>query len=257
VSAPVVYDPARQWERYGALDPYYGVLSAPDFHHARLDAATRERFFTTGRTYVAELMEAIALFAGQGSEYRCALDYGCGVGRLTLPLAERCEHVYGVDVSPSMLQEADRNARCMGVGNVQWVAAERLADLHGRYDLVHSYLVFQHIPVRQGERIFAALLRGLRPGGAGVIHVTLRPSHPFAGLFHWTMKTVPFAYNIFNLARGRDWSYPHMQMNPYSLNRLGGLLADAGVTEWHTRFLPGDTRMAYDGAVITFCKGRD
>ena len=27
----MVYDPV-QWERYGALDPYYGVLSAPDFH---------------------------------------------------------------------------------------------------------------------------------------------------------------------------------------------------------------------------------
>jgi ubiquinone/menaquinone biosynthesis C-methylase UbiE len=252
----MVYDPARQWERYGALDPYYGVLSAPDFHHERLDAATRERFFATGSLYVTELMAAIESWRQPGFECRRALDYGCGVGRLTLPLAAHCEHVYGVDVSPSMLREADRNARRMGVANVQWIVADRLADLQGRYDLVHSYLVFQHIPVRKGERIFAALLRGLRPGGVGVIHVTLRPSHPMAGFFHWTMKTIPLAYNVFNLTRGRDWSYPHMQMNPYSLNRLGGLLADAGITEWHTRFLPGGTRMAYDGAVIAFHKRR-
>jgi ubiquinone/menaquinone biosynthesis C-methylase UbiE len=250
----MVYDPTRQWERYGELDPYYGVLSAPDFHRARLDAATRERFFDTGRRHVAELMAAIARL---GADVEChrALDYGCGVGRLTLPLAERCEHVYGVDVSHAMLREADRNATRMNVRNVEWVAADTLAELSGRYDLVHSYLVFQHIPVREGERIFAALAQGLRPGGVGVIHVTLRPSHPLAGLFHWTMKTVPFAYNTFNLSRGRDWSYPHMQMNPYSLNRLGGLLADAGITEWHTRFLAGNTRMAYDGAVVSFRKG--
>ena len=54
-------------------------------------------------------------------ERRAALDYGCGVGRLTLPLAERCEHVYGVDVSPSMLREAARNAARMGLPNVEWV----------------------------------------------------------------------------------------------------------------------------------------
>jgi ubiquinone/menaquinone biosynthesis C-methylase UbiE len=250
----MIYNPARQWERYGALDPYYGVISAPDFHHAGLNAATRERFFDTGRQHVAELIATIEAQLGGDFKCRRALDYGCGVGRLALPLAERCEHVYGVDVSCSMLREADRNARRMSSSNVEWVEAGRLAELSGRYDLAHSFLVFQHIPVREGERIFAALVRGLRPGGVGVIHVTLRPSHPLAGLFHWTMKTIPFAYNIFNLLRGRDWSYPHMQMNPYSLNRLGGLLADGGITEWHTRFLRGSTWMAYDGAVITFRK---
>ena len=107
----MVYDPTTQWERYGAMDPYYGVLSAPDFHRARLDAATRARFFDTGRRQVAELAARIEAHTGSTLQARRALDYGCGVGRLTLPLAERCEHVYGVDVSPSMLHEADRNAR--------------------------------------------------------------------------------------------------------------------------------------------------
>jgi hypothetical protein len=84
--------------------------------------------------------------------------------------------------------------------------------------------------------------------------VTLRPSHPLTGLFHWTMKTVPFAYNVFNLARGRAWSYPHMQMNSYSLNRLGRLLADAGIMEWHISFLPGAARLSHDCAIVVFRK---
>lgn len=251
----MIYDPTRQWESYGKVDPYFGVLSTPEFHHAHLDAAVRDRFFETGRRQVAELLKTIEVHTGSDLQPRRALDYGCGVGRLTLPLAECCEHVYGVDVSPSMLREADRNARRMQLSNVEWVPAANLAELGGRYDLVQSSLVFQHIPVREGERIFATLLRGLRPGGVGVIHVTLRPSHPLAGLFHWTMKTVPLAYNLLNLARGRNWSYPHMQMNSYSLNRLGRLLADAGIAEWHTRFLSGTTWRAHDGAIIVFRKG--
>jgi SAM-dependent methyltransferase len=250
----MVYDAAKQWERYGAFDPYYGVLSEPDFHHSRLDAAAQERFFETGRQYVAETLAAIESAVGSDFECRRALDYGCGVGRLTLPLAERCEHVYGVDVSPSMLREAERNANRMKLQNVEWVAADRLDELSGCYDLVQSFLVFQHIPVREGERIFAKLVCGLRPGGVGALHVALRPSHPLAGAFHWTMKTIPLAYNIVNLTRGRAWSYPHMQMNHYSLNRLGRLLADAGITEWHTSFMSGLGRMSHDSAVVIFRK---
>jgi trans-aconitate methyltransferase len=258
----MVYDPARQWERYGALDPYYGVLSEPGFHRARLDEATRERFFASGRRHVAESLTAIESLVRADFECRTALDFGrrtaldfgCGVGRLTLPLAERCERVYGVDVSPSMLREAASNAARMRLHNVEWVPAKRLGELSGAYDLLHSYLVFQHIPVREGERIFSTLVRGLRPGGVGSIQVALRPTHPSAGAFHWTMKTVPFAYNLVNVARGRAWSYPHMQMNHYSLNRLGRLLAQAGITEWHTRFLAGLGRMSHDSAVIVFRK---
>lgn len=250
----MVYDPARQWERYGAVDPYYGVLSEPDFRRAYLDEAARERFFQTGRRHVEETLMAIESFAGNDFTARAALDFGCGVGRVTLPLAERCERVYGVDVSSSMLREAAHNAAGMGLHNVEWIPAERLVGLSGSYDLVHSFLVFQHIPVREGERIFAALVRGLRPGGVGSIQVALRPSHPAAGAFHWTMKTVPLAYNLANLAQRRAWSYPHMQMNHYSLNRLGRLLAQAGITEWHTRFLAGLGRMSHDSAVIVFRK---
>ena len=220
-------------------------------------ASTRrrgERFFESGRRHVAESLEAIESLVGAGFERRAALDFGCGVGRLTLPLAERCERVYGVDVSPSMLREAANNAARMRLHNVEWVPAERLGELSGAYDLVHSFLVFQHIPVREGERIFSTLVRGLRPGGVGSIQVALRPTHPAAGAFHWTMKTVPFAYNLVNVARGRAWSYPHMQMNHYSLNRLGRLLAQAGIAEWHTRFLSGLGRMSHDSAVISFRK---
>jgi 2-polyprenyl-3-methyl-5-hydroxy-6-metoxy-1,4-benzoquinol methylase len=250
----MVYNPAHQWERYGAVDPYFGVLSLPAFRDAGLDEKQRERFFDTGRQHVAELAAKLAADTGSSLGGRRALDYGCGVGRVTLPLAEHCEWVYGVDVSPSMLREADRNARSMGVSNVEWVRAERLAELSGRYDLVQSVLVFQHIPVREGERIFATLLRGLSPGGVGAIHVTLRAADRLTGLFHWTMKTVPLAHNIFNVARGRAWSYPHMQMNSYSLERLGRLLADAGITQWHVRFMPGTVRLSHDSAFIVFRK---
>jgi SAM-dependent methyltransferase len=215
---------------------------------------TRERAVDTGYKQVARLAMAIETHTGATLESRRVLDYGCGWGRLALPLAERSEHVYGVDVSPAVLAEADNNAKGMNLSNVEWFEAGRLAELRGRYDLVLSMLVFQHIPVREGERIFAMLVGGLRPGGVGAINVILRPSRPLSGSLRWTGRSVPRTYNPVKLVRGWDWAYPYMLRNSYSLNRLGKLLADAGVTEWHTSFTPGATRRSFDAATIIFRK---
>jgi cyclopropane fatty-acyl-phospholipid synthase-like methyltransferase len=39
-----------------------------------------------------------------------ALDFGCGVGRLLFAWSKKCHHVTGVDVSPSRIAEAKRQA---------------------------------------------------------------------------------------------------------------------------------------------------
>ncbi|MGA2321090.1 MAG: methyltransferase domain-containing protein [Solirubrobacteraceae bacterium] len=240
----MVYKRDTQWQGYGQM--------------------SRERVFDNGRKRVTSLAAAIEAHTGSALESRRALDFGCGVGRVALPLAERCEHVYGLDVSPSVLREADSNARRMNLTNVEWVDAGRLAELSGCYDLVLSLHVFQHIPARKGERIFATLVRGLRPGGVGFINLILRPSHPLARLFRWTWrspraarprrKSVRSAYNPLSLVRVWDLSYLYMLMNSYSLNRLGRLLADAGVTDWHVQFNPGPTGRSFDAVAIIFRK---
>jgi cyclopropane fatty-acyl-phospholipid synthase-like methyltransferase len=213
----------------------------------RYGASGREGFFDKGYKHAATLAATLETLTGAALESRRALDFGCGVGRLSLPLAERCEHVYGVDLSPALLREADSNARHMNLSNVEWVETGRLAELSGCYDLVVSQFVFQHIPVREGERIFATLLRGLRPGGVGNIHMVLRPSHPLTELFRLT-KSDPLAHPF---KQFRGWVY--MLMRSYSLNGLARLLADAGVTEWYARFTPGTPR-SYDAVNIIFRK---
>jgi SAM-dependent methyltransferase len=233
----MVYDPVHRGQLY--LRRAGRLLRSQPAATARidgLDEAARERFFDVGRIHIAKLGARIESHTGCPLESRRALDFGCGVGRMTLPLAERCEHVYGVDVSPAALSEANCNARRMNLSNVEWMEAGRLAELSGCYDLVISVYVFQHIPSREGERIFATLLRGLRPGGVGAINVTVPPNQPLAELFRWTCKLVRRPFKPFNLARDWDWSYPYMLMNSYSLNRVGRVLADAGVTEWHANW---------------------
>jgi 2-polyprenyl-3-methyl-5-hydroxy-6-metoxy-1,4-benzoquinol methylase len=208
-----------------------------------VEGSARERIFERGEEQVASLVEVLEDFTGASVAGRRALDFGCGFGRLALPLAQRCEHVYGLDISPEVLAEGERNAARMGIENVEWLQTGRLDELSGRYDMVVSHWVFQHIPSREGERIFAALVHGLRPGGIGAIHVTVRPRRPLRGL----------------LRGGRlDWTYGYTLMNSYSLTRLGALLAEAGIerwlVKWHARLTPDATQKLYPSVTIFFAK---
>jgi len=247
-------DPHEQWERFGAQDPYFGVLTEERYRSGRLDDAARERFFKTGRQVVDKLADDIAAHTGASLEARRALDFGCGVGRLSLALAERCAYVYGVDISPSMLAEADRNASRMGLDNVEWVQTARLVELSGSYDLVVSAIVFQHIPVEEGERVFATLVRGLRPGGVGAMQITLKTAHRRLAALRWIRNSLPFAPNFANLITGKPWSHPYMQLNSYSLDRLANLLSDAGVRDWHASFRPARQRRHFDKVTLFFRK---
>ncbi|HUB72439.1 MAG TPA: class I SAM-dependent methyltransferase [Solirubrobacteraceae bacterium] len=247
-------DPHEQWERFGARDPYFAVLTEPRYHREQLDDGARERFFASGRQVVDGLLGEIEAHTGASPQQRRALDFGCGVGRLSLALAERCSHVYGVDVSPSMLAEAERNAAEKGSSNVEWVLTGQLGELAGSYDLVLSAIVFQHIPVREGERLFATLVRGLRPGGVAAIQLTLKTHHTPLALLRWLRKSLPLAPNLANLMMGKSWSHPYMELNSYSLERLARLLAQEGVSEWHARFMPARKRRNFDKVTLFFRK---
>jgi 2-polyprenyl-3-methyl-5-hydroxy-6-metoxy-1,4-benzoquinol methylase len=200
-----------------------------------LDEDGRQRLYERGAEQVVSLAERIEALTGCTLEGRRVLDFGCGVGRNAIAFAERCEHVYGLDVSPAVLREADRTARSRNLANVDWMQADRLAELSGRYDMVCSFFVFQHIPPREGERILETLVRGLRSGGVGAIHLTVAP-----GL------------------RRLDLGYLYRRMNSYSLSRVGKLLADSSVTEWHAKFhprrAPGTSERSYEEATLIFRK---
>src|SRR5437016_3274063 len=63
-----------------------------------------DRFLATGREDVARFESVLDELAPQIRKGR-ALDFGCGVGRVTRALAARFESVDGLDVAASMIQQ--------------------------------------------------------------------------------------------------------------------------------------------------------
>lgn len=158
----------RDWNRHGQVDPLWAVCVDSTRRGGRWDVA---EFMATGRTEIDDVMtrlDKLDLCAHRDD----ALDFGCGVGRLTAALAGHFATVTGVDISPSMLDHARvlhaDSPRCRFMHNDS-------ADLHAfaddSFDLVYSSLVLQHMPPRLADAYLTEFVRIVRPDGAIVIVV--------------------------------------------------------------------------------------
>jgi len=243
------------WERWGAQDPYYAVLTEPRFRTGRFDQGARQDFFLSGELDVAHILNTVRRYGGESFRPSRVLDFGCGVGRLALPLAAVADEVIGVDVSPSMLAEARRNAEERGLQNVRWVQSDdTLSLVEGQFDLVCSHIVLQHIDVARGRLLFQRLAGLVRPGGWALIHITFAWK-AFASTFGQVPPPAPpeppptpgwreRLRAFFLPSRPPSpplpepvQSDPEMLMHFYNLSELMFLLHAAGVSHVHLEFV--------------------
>lgn len=229
---------APEWEKLGDIDPYFAVVNHDEYKGTQLADGARMKFFESGDSYVAGVMADVRAQLDAEFQPRRGLDFGCGVGRLTIPLARFCGQIVGVDISTSMLAEAKANAVRFGITNVEWrQSVPDASDISDRFDFVHSTIVFQHIAPKAGEAIFEAMLSHLTHGGVGVLHFTYhRRATAARRLVHWTRKRVPLVNNAVNVVQGKPFSYPLMPMNEYDMNRILLRLQEAGCERSFVRF---------------------
>jgi SAM-dependent methyltransferase len=245
----------KAWEKWGRQDPYFGVLAHEKFSAENI-GQHRQEFFASGAGFIDQILQRYERLFGTLPRGR-ALDHGCGVGRLALPLARHFSDVVALDISPSMLAEAEGNAKQFEASNIAFALADdHLSKAPGDFDFVNSHMVLQHIPVRRGMGILNRLIGKVRPGGGFHVDISFRIDPPLWRLLYWSSANIPGVKVWQNICAGRAWDAPTMQMNDYPLNRIVAQLTAAGVTEFlitthpHTRFItcgllgkkPGQTK---------------
>ena len=210
------------WERFGKENAYYGVLGHEKYRREMLDEKAKLEFFETGYDHVNHVLEVATRHYGKLDAGKTALDFGCGVARLVIPLAQQFVHVTGIDVSLSMLNEARANCAAQGIENVSFVESnDELSRVLGQYDFVHSYIVLQHIPVKRGERIVERLLERLKPGGIIALHVPfMRKASVLRRSINLVRKYFTPLSIMVNVVQGNKWDEPFMQMNSYDVNQI-------------------------------------
>ena len=147
-------------------------------HHSRYWIATEayedEKIFAQSGQDTAK-----ALLATLDHLYRPewkALDIGCGIGRVLKPLAAHFRYLAGVDVSSEMITKSKEWLR--GLGNVETCETSGV-DLNpfpsDHFDLVYSYVTFQHMPRPVFERYLEEINRVLKPQGILAFQLPIGP----------------------------------------------------------------------------------
>jgi SAM-dependent methyltransferase len=220
-----------EWQTWGERDPYFGVLAHERFRRGQLTAAAREEFFASGREDLTAALAGCRTHLGECSLAR-TLDFGCGVGRVLIPLAQRSQQCVGVDVSEAMRAEAQRNCAAAGCTNVTLVRELGELAAAGGFTFIHSYIVLQHLEAQRGLRLIQGLLARLDAGGCAALHVTFARRK-----YAETFGTPPplrrllrqFARPLEQLARRLRGREPQMQMSAYDMNRVLFVAHEQGV----------------------------
>lgn len=102
-----------------------------------------------------------------------ALHIGCGIGRVEHHLRHRVRRCVGVDVSPSMVRRARALVPSANVEFHCTNGTDLSALPDASFDLVYSFLVFQHLPRPQFRRYVAEAHRKLVEGGRFVFQMMI------------------------------------------------------------------------------------
>jgi len=223
----------RVWDDIARNDPLWGILTDQTKAGRRWDHA---EFFSTGRREIRVVLDhlrSIGHLPATGE----ALDFGCGVGRLTLALADHFNEVHGVDVSEKMIAEA--NAFNSEKSNCQYHVNDR-PDLklfpNSKFDFIYSSIVLQHIPVRHVRDYLQEFLRILKPKAILVFQLperfvvktdpALTPWHQLRRKLRLRTRLREFLEGIGLRQRARVAG--EMQMNSLSENKIRNLINGAG-----------------------------
>lgn len=159
------------WSHLGSLQPHFSVRTEEQFLPENL-AGSLADFWRSGETEAALVQRILERHHFAACADKTCVEYGCGVGRMTMGFAHRFARVHGYDISDAHLEHARRRAHEINAANIIFHSCADNFPVHlEACDFFYSHLVLQHNP----PPLIAALLRqalcALLPGGLAIFQV--------------------------------------------------------------------------------------
>lgn len=221
------------WEVHGSKDPYFGVYSDDAYKQENLSPAARSKFFESGYDYWTRLFDEIEL---KGHRYENGLDFGCGVGRLSIPMKAYSERLTCVDISPSMLEECRKNFDEQSSSDkCRFLSTSAFLHETESYDFINCYIVLQHLEKPYGIELLGEMLDRLSIGGDAFIHLTYHHTRKWYKIREF-IKGNMLLYGLSNLLRGKNFSEPAMKMTMYDLGAIVQLFRKFNITIKNTMY---------------------
>jgi SAM-dependent methyltransferase len=158
----------KHWNEFGKTDPLWAVLAVPGTENSRWDV---DRFFESGRLEIDHVLHQVEQ-AGITVARRRALDFGCGVGRLTQGMCQHFEQCCGVDIAPSMIELANQYNQFSDKCQYYLNKANNLALFEDNsFAFIYSVIVLQHMQPKYSRHYIREFMRVLEPHGVLVFQV--------------------------------------------------------------------------------------
>jgi ubiquinone/menaquinone biosynthesis C-methylase UbiE len=159
----------QNWEDLAKVDPLWAIYSDPKRRYGKWNL---EEFYSTGEKDVAGVLE-VAARLGHPAAWESALDFGCGIGRLTRALGRRFQHCVGVDISAAMIHRArelnSTSHNCRFVVNDE-NSLKAFAD--DSFDMIYTKWVLQHLPGKPLIKHYVAeFIRTIKKNGLLVFQI--------------------------------------------------------------------------------------
>jgi SAM-dependent methyltransferase len=155
------------WENLAEQDALGAILTDPSKTGGRWDLG---EFMQTGETEVDSVLRHLEDIEQMPDLRGAALDFGCGVGRLTQAMARKFASCIGVDISMQMIRSAqslNQHPAC----SYKLVTANVLPFADATFSFIYSNIVLQHVPRKYSVRYLREFERVLNPGGILVFGV--------------------------------------------------------------------------------------
>src|SRR5450432_46582 len=159
----------QTWEGLAQTDPLWAICTDGKRRGGKWDPS---EFFATGEAEISYVLAHVASIGLKPRWEGRALDFGCGVGRLTQALCERFAGCVGIDISSTMIRLAQQNnrhgERCVYALN----DAENLEQYgDGEFAFIYSSIVLQHMAPKYMRNYLREFARVLAPGGVLVCQI--------------------------------------------------------------------------------------
>ncbi|MCL4312836.1 MAG: class I SAM-dependent methyltransferase [Actinobacteria bacterium] len=133
----------EDWDELARIDPLWAILSRADKKYMAWEI---DEFMSTGSIEADKIMKEVGAL-GKPELSHTALDFGCGVGRVTRRLAHYFDQVVGIDISPEMIRIAkELNGELTNISFEINIRNDLSIFPDDSFDLVYSSRVLQHLP---------------------------------------------------------------------------------------------------------------
>ena len=165
------------WNNYGNTETYWSVLTDKNYLNRNRTQKQLNTFYETGKSEIL-CIENTLRRCGVWKELnkKDCMEYGCGVGRMTIHLSNLFQHVTGMDISDGHLNLAKQKLSELNIKNVNLKKIKNLEDLKHlpKYDFIYSVIVLQHNPPPVIAAIIEAFFLLLKTNGIVMFQVPVQ-----------------------------------------------------------------------------------